>query len=50
MKLRTPLNGVLAMAQLLGESPLQRDQQECVTTIEHSAGFLLELINDILDF
>jgi PAS domain S-box-containing protein len=48
-ELRTPLNGVLAMAQVLGESNLPREQQECVTTIEHSAGFLLELINDILD-
>lgn len=49
-ELRTPLNGVLAMAQMLGESHLPREQQECVRTIEHSAGFLLELINDILDF
>lgn len=49
-ELRTPLNGVLAMAQVLGESTLPREQQECVTTIEHSAGFLLELISDILDF
>ena len=48
-ELRTPLNGVLAMAQVLGESHLPREQQECVKTIEHSAGFLLELINDILD-
>lgn len=49
-ELRTPLNGVLAMAQVLGESTLPREQQECVTTIEHSASFLLDLINDILDF
>lgn len=48
-ELRTPLNGVLAMAQVLGESNLPREQQECVATIEHSAGFLLDLINDILD-
>lgn len=49
-ELRTPLNGVLAMAQVLGESALPREQQECVKTIEDSAGFLLELISDILDF
>lgn len=49
-ELRTPLNGVLAMAQVLGESKLPPEQQECVTTIEHSASFLLDLINDILDF
>jgi two-component system, sensor histidine kinase and response regulator len=49
-EVRTPLNGVLAMAQLLAGSPLQRDQAECVGTIEHSARFLLDLINEILDF
>lgn len=48
-ELRTPLNGVLAMAQVLAESPLAREQQECVATIEHSAHYLLGLINDILD-
>lgn len=49
-EVRTPLNGVLAMAQVLASSPLQRDQAECVGAIEHSAHFLLDLINEILDF
>lgn len=49
-EVRTPLNGILAMAQLLASSPLQRDQAECAGAIEHSARFLLDLINEILDF
>lgn len=49
-EVRTPLNGVLAMAQLLAGSSLQRDQAECVGAIEHSARYLLDLINEILDF
>lgn len=49
-ELRTPLNAVLAMAQLLADTNLDAEQRECVTTIQHSSTFLMELISEILDF
>lgn len=49
-EIRTALNGILGMAQLLmvgGLKPAQNDQAE---TIHASADALLAIINDILDF
>ena len=48
-ELRTPMNGVLSVAALLAESPLDQEQQEFVEIISDSGRRLLELINDILD-
>ena len=48
-EIRTPINGVLGMAELLlsGElTPVQREQME---VIGKSAGSLLTLVNDVLD-
>jgi signal transduction histidine kinase/CheY-like chemotaxis protein len=49
-EIRTPLNGVLGMAGLLHDTPLDRMQQDYVDTIERSGNHLLSVINDILDF
>ncbi len=49
-ELRTPMNGVLGMASLLADTPLNKEQQEFVSTINDSAENLLMLLNDILDF
>lgn len=49
-EIRTPLNGVIGMSELLLEHRLEGAARQCVTTIHHSAGLLLELINDLLDF
>lgn len=49
-ELRTPMNGVLGMAHLLADTPLDHDQREFVSTINGSAENLLMLLNDILDF
>ncbi len=49
-ELRTPMNGVLGMAHLLGDTPLDTEQRELVSTINGSAENLLMLLNDILDF
>ncbi len=49
-ELRTPMNGVVGMAELLGESPLDDDQRLYVDTIRSSGEALLAIINDVLDF
>ena len=48
-EIRTPLNGVLGMAGLLLDSPLNEEQRSHVRTIRSSGGLLLTLLNDILD-
>lgn len=48
-EIRTPLNGVLGMAGLLLDSPLDEEQRNHVETIRSSGGLLLSLLNDILD-
>ena len=49
-EVRTPLNGVLGMAGLLLDTPLDDNQQECAETILQSGESLLTVLNDILDF
>ena len=49
-EVRTPMNGVLGMTDLLLETPLERDQREYLSLIKSSAESLLQIINDILDF
>ncbi|HEY6926952.1 MAG TPA: response regulator [Steroidobacteraceae bacterium] len=49
-EIRTPLNGVLGMAGLLRDTPLDKMQEDYVETIENSGSHLLRVINDILDF
>jgi signal transduction histidine kinase len=48
-EIRTPINGVIGFARLLGDTPLTPSQRESVAMI-HSSGLALEkLIGDILD-
>ena len=49
-EIRTPLNAVIGMASLLETTPLSTQQQDFAETILNSSNFLLELINDILDY
>ena len=49
-EVRTPMNGVIGMSQLLLDSPLNSQQQEYATIIRHSADALLTVLNDILDY
>lgn len=46
---RTPLNGVLGMAQVLDDGRLENDQREMVHIIIDSGETLLKLLDDILD-
>jgi PAS domain S-box-containing protein len=48
-ELRTPLNGVVGMASLLENTPLDAKQRRFVRTLRNSAEALITLINDVLD-
>lgn len=49
-ELRTPLSGVLGMADLLSETRLDIDQREYLEAIRDCASQLLEALNTLLDF
>jgi signal transduction histidine kinase len=49
-ELRTPMNGVLGMSELLSSTELSDKQHEHVQIILDSSESLLTIINDILDF
>ena len=49
-EVRTPLNGVIAMAELLLESDLTEPQRSGLQLISQSGSSLLMIINDILDY
>jgi hypothetical protein len=49
-EIRTPMNAIVGLTDILLESPITRDQKECVDAIKLSSDNLLSIINDILDF
>lgn len=49
-ELRTPMNGVLGMTDLLLETELDADQFEYTQAVKASGGSLLNIINQVLDF
>ncbi|MTV47416.1 response regulator [Heliobacillus mobilis] len=49
-EIRTPINGILGMTELLLESELPPEQREYAKTVCESAYLLLNIINDVLDF
>ncbi|MEO0576073.1 MAG: ATP-binding protein [Pseudomonadota bacterium] len=48
-EVRTPLNGILGMGNLLGQTALSTDQLEMLTAIDDSGRSLLAIVNDVLD-
>ncbi len=49
-EVRTPLNGILGMADLLADTSLTAEQQTYLGAVKASGETLLSLIDDILDF
>ncbi|HEY3498594.1 MAG TPA: response regulator [Polyangiaceae bacterium] len=49
-EVRTPMNGVIGMTELLLSTPLDMRQRRYANTIASSANSLMTVINDILDF
>ena len=48
-EVRTPLNGVLGVAALLAQTPLDDHQRHMVDIIDESGASLLRILNDVLD-
>jgi two-component system sensor histidine kinase/response regulator len=49
-EVRTPMNGILGMTELLLDTPLSNEQRDYLGMVKSSAESLLTVINDILDF
>ncbi len=49
-EVRTPINGVMGMIELLFNTPISKRQHGFLTMAQQSAESLLNIINDILDF
>jgi signal transduction histidine kinase/PleD family two-component response regulator len=49
-EVRTPMNGIIGMANLLLNSELTAEQRDFADTLSRSCDSLLTIINDILDF
>jgi two-component system, sensor histidine kinase and response regulator len=49
-EVRTPMNGIIGMTELLLESELPDEQRQYLTMVKSSADALLRVINDVLDF
>ncbi len=48
--IRTPLNGIIGMTDLVLDSDLNEQQQELLNVVKLSSESLLTIINDVLDF
>jgi signal transduction histidine kinase len=49
-ELRTPMNGILGMSQMLRDTPLSAEQQMYAETLDESAQKLDRIISEVLDF
>ncbi len=49
-EIRTPLNGVIGLARLLADTPLDATQQDYCDKLNSAGDTLLQLVNDVLDF
>ncbi|HKT97600.1 MAG TPA: histidine kinase dimerization/phospho-acceptor domain-containing protein [Paraburkholderia sp.] len=49
-EIRTPMNGVLGLVEVLERTPLNPDQTQMVGMVHESAGALLQILDDLLDY
>jgi two-component system, NarL family, sensor histidine kinase EvgS len=49
-EIRTPMNGVLGLVEVLERTPHNADQGEMLGMIHESAGALLQILDDLLDY
>ncbi len=49
-EMRTPLNAIIGMTELLRGTPLNREQADMIHTLSSSSKVLLGLVEDVLDF
>ncbi|WP_342116926.1 CHASE domain-containing protein [Pseudoduganella sp. OTU4001] len=49
-ELRTPMNAVLGLSQILGRTPLNAEQRQYLDMVSGAGRSLLALLNDVLDF
>lgn len=49
-EMRTPLNAIIGMSDLLSSTHLGRDQKEMVRSLDSATKLLLALVDDVLDF
>src|SRR5438552_10628436 len=49
-EMRTPLNAIIGMADLLRDTKLSREQADMLQTLRSSSRVMLGLVDDVLDF
>src|SRR5207245_4611840 len=49
-EVRTPMNGILGMTEILMDTRLSQEQTEYLNMVKHSSDTLMQVINDVLDF
>ena len=49
-EIRTPMNGVLGMLSLLEHTDMSEEVRDCLRTMGDSAGSLMAILNELLDF
>ncbi len=49
-EMRTPLNGLIGVSDLLTATPLNNEQRDLVSTLKNSSKILRQLIENVLDF
>lgn len=49
-EVRTPMNGIMGLVELLFATPLRDDQRRYLTAIKHAGIGLQDVINDVLDY